>query len=186
MRIGVLVDAARGAVPGFVQCGTHLFPPFQFLAKAIDAAGVRVRAWRDAEHAFERAREPPGVTTRPLPGGDGARGLADQRHRGIAPPRVGGMAALAGAIAFALGRLWNGKERDLGAAGPAAGAGRAAVDPGRADRIDERAVTAAISCQHGLPALSGTHGPQHSLSAGHHLSVLGRQTQVHFSSADGP
>ena len=168
LRVGTLIDAARGAISSFVECGAHLFPPFQLAFESIDPARFGIRPGRDAEHAFECAREPARVTARWPAGRDRARRLAHQHDGGIASRRIGGTAPLACAVAFALGGLGDGIERDLGTARPPAGARRAAVDARRPDRVDERAVAATISGQHGLPTLGGTHGRQRNRGAHAH------------------
>src|SRR5207249_10487633 len=104
------------------------------------------------------ARQATWLRGRALAGVERPAGFAHQRNRGIGAAGVGRMAAAAGPEAFALGGFGDRVERYLCPARPAAGAGRAAVDPRRPDRIDERPVEAAISRQHRLPALRGTHG----------------------------
>src|SRR5439155_25377288 len=112
----------------------------------------------DSQDALEDAREPAWITGGRLASRDSAARFAHQGDGWIGAIRIGRMAAAAGAEAFALCRFGDREERDLRAARPAAGAGRTAIDPGRAHRVHECAIEPAIPCHHGFPTLSGTHG----------------------------
>src|SRR5206468_11317693 len=131
-----LVYSARGAVAGLVQCGTHLFPPFEFVLEAIDPARLGVGPRRDAEDALERTGQPAVAGLRGA-GVDRPARLAHQGNGGIGAVDLRGMAAPAGAVSLAFGGLGDRVERDLRAAGPAAGAGRTAIDAGRAHGVHE-------------------------------------------------
>src|SRR6267143_1587727 len=58
LRVGALVHAARGAVAGFIDSGTHVGPPFEFVFEARHPARVAVLPRCDAEHALEGAQQP--------------------------------------------------------------------------------------------------------------------------------
>ena len=187
LLVRMLVDSARGAVSGFIECGTHVLPPFQFLLEARAAVRLGVGPRRDPQNSFECAREPAGLASRRRAGGDCASGFAHQCYGGVGTRRVRRMTAAARAEPLALGSFGDREKRHLGAPWAAAGAGRAAVDAGRADGVDERSVEPAISCQHRLPPLRGTHGGE--VSARPHRSSIRfvrSNLHCHGSSLDGP
>src|SRR5258708_4794393 len=72
LRVGALVHAARGAVAGFIDCGTHVGPPFEFMFESRDAARVSVLLGGDAEYPLEGAQQAVRPLTEPL--GEGAQG----------------------------------------------------------------------------------------------------------------
>src|SRR6185503_7530347 len=98
---------------GFIECGTHLFSPSQFLFESGDAPRVGVLPRRDSEDAFEGARELGRVARRVLSGIQRAARCADQRDRGVAPGGVRRMTPLAGAESLTLGGFRNREECDL-------------------------------------------------------------------------
>lgn len=97
-------------------------------------------------------------------GGDEVPG-APQRRAGLAaavPRVVAGLAALAGAVAGAVGVGQAVEEDDVGAAGEAARARRPAVDVRRVDAVEEGRVGLRIAALEGEPAfLRGGVGHSH-------------------------
>src|SRR5205807_3525014 len=69
-RSSDLVHTARGAVPGFVECGTHVLPPFQFLFEARYPVRLGVGARRDPQNPLECACEPARIAPDRFAGGD--------------------------------------------------------------------------------------------------------------------
>ena len=183
----MFVDATRGAVSGFVECGTHVLPPFQFLFEARYPARFGVGPRGDPQDPLEGAREPARIAAERLAGGHCPARLAHERDGGIGAVGSGRMAAPAGAKSLALGGFGDGEKCDLGAPRAAAGARGAAIDAGRADGVHERPVEPAISCQHRVPALSGTHGGEFSASPRWtSIRFVRSNPHCHGSSLDGP
>src|SRR6185437_8005759 len=89
---------------------------------------------------------------------DQPAGTAHLLQRRVARRLLVRTAAQAGAIAGMLGRLGQRKELHVLAQRPPAGAGRAAIDAGGGDGIDESAIGGARARRDGLPALLFAHG----------------------------
>src|SRR3989449_2358473 len=131
-----------------------------------EPAGVLVLPRRDTENAAKRAHQLVGCRAdapaeRHEPGWRVARrvelpaDLAHQPDLRVGGRRLTGPAAPARPEAGLLGRLGDRKECHLCPAGSPAGARGPAIDPGGPDRIDERAVVAAVVRPPHTPAARG-------------------------------
>src|SRR6266550_8390406 len=114
LLVRMFVDTARRAIPSFIECGTHVLPPFQFLFEARGAVRLGVGPRRDPQNSLECAREPAGLAQRRRAGSDRASSFAHQRYRGVGARRVGRMTAAARAEPLALGSFGDGETGDLG------------------------------------------------------------------------
>src|SRR5262249_37785695 len=141
-----------------------------------EAPGVRIVARRYAEVALERAlqveradadllgefaeprRAVLAILERAL---DETAGEAHPLDGGICRFQLARMAAPAGAVSGALGRLGKLKEFDIVPQRAPAGAGRAAIDMCRAHGINERAISTTRPFLHGVPVLFLGHRTHH-------------------------
>ena len=180
LGVRALVDAAAGAVSGFIDRRAHVSPSFQFGLEAAHLQRHLVLSRRYAEDTTERARHLLGAAARQPRQGvevepsvrlrrERAAEIAHQAHFGVGR-QARGLAAAAGAEPQGLRRLGNREKPHLRAPRPAAGAGGAAVDPGRAHGIDERPIVAAVAVQDGPPlAVRRERGMQSG--AGHAVNI---------------
>ena len=159
-----LVEAAGGAVARAVERARHRLALAQFVFQAPDSARLGVLAGRNAHHALEGALQVEGAEMDGCAqagerrwflrvGGDGAADALHERHLRVADNRLLRVAAAAGAESCLLGRFREREEGDILAPGSPRRAGGAAVNPRRADGVDERAVRLAVAREHCVPLM---------------------------------
>ena len=197
-----LVHAAAGPESRLVHRSAHGAALAQLRPQPLRPSGGGIVPRRHADHPLEGPLQVPRAQARdgrelrqahPGVGVDVEVG-SRPRHRllGRVPARVIGVAAAAGPVAGRRGLGRRGEERHVLPAGPARGAGGAAVDPRGRDGVDEATVRVTLPVADRLPGLrapglsSGVHGQQDKPRAEPGLSGCCGRTRTGRTSSRRP